>query len=478
MKHLFKNLVWLFVSILALALGAGSNVIMADASALPDAGKTVAGDGVEAATNIVDSGIATVTSGKEEGDENFILKDVDAKIMKIRPMSTPVENISRGASSKSISSMVAKYYSIGTRPVRTTLTSAVTAQTAGESVVITVADGNIFTVDDTIRVVGVKGTHKENGSVYAVTDVTPDLMLKVTGISAETGMPAVYAVNGNMNGDRSTWVPAIPSGTTLVRMGKACAEIDAQTGEFTSLPTAEEQYCQNFMLQIEESTFNKLSKKEVDWTFSDMEEEAVYDMKLTRELTYLFGVKNVIKHPTKKNQDTYFMGGIWWMAGKDIEVGKYIAATGTVEGHVEISDEDLVDITKDLFVGCASSGRKVMFCGSEMLQALSKIKSEKFRLKDTVEVWNLKFKSWQTDFGEILTIHHELFNECGMSDYGFAIEPDYLEKKVFVPYTRSVKDFKSSGIRNTEGVVIQEVCCMVLKNAKAHARMRLAQKPA
>lgn len=478
MKHLFKNFVWLFVSILALFLGAGTNVIMADASALPDAGKTVAGDGVEAAAEVTESGIATVTLANQEGDENFILKDVDQKIMKIRPMSTPVENISRGASSKTIGSMIAKYYSIGTRPVRTTLTTAVTAQVAGESVVINVADGNMFTVDDTIRVVGVKGTHNEKGAAYLNTDVVPDLMLKVTGISTETSMPTVYAVNGNMNGTRATWVPAIPVGTTLVRMGKACSEIDAQTGEFTSLPTAEEQYCQNFMLQIEQSTFNKLAKKEVDWSWSDMEEEAVYDMKLTRELTYLFGVKNVIKHPTKKNQETYFMGGIWWMAGKDIEVGEYVAATETTAGHVVITDEDLVDITKDLFVGCASSGRKVMFCGSEMLQALSKIKSDKFRLKDTVEVWNLKFKSWQTDFGEILTIHHELFNECGMSDCGFAIEPDYLEKKIFIPYTRSVMDFKSSGIRNTDGVVLQEVCCMVLKNAKAHARLKLAQKPA
>ena len=64
-----------------------------------------------------------------------------------------------------------------------------------------------------------------------------------------------------------------------------------------------------------------------------------------------------------------------------------------------------------------------------MLSAFSKIKSEKFRLKDTVEVWNLKFKSWDTDFGEVLTIHHELFDVNGMSDCGFAMDPEYLSKK-------------------------------------------------
>ena len=30
------------------------------------------------------------------------------------------------------------------------------------------------------------------------------------------------------------------------------------------------------------------------------------------------------------------------------------------------------------------------------------------------KVWNLKFKSWETDFGEILAIHHELFDLNGM----------------------------------------------------------------
>src|SRR3712207_7053322 len=50
-------------------------------------------------------------------------------------------------------------------------------------------------------------------------------------------------------------------------------------------------------------------------------------------------------------------------------------------------------------------------------------------LKDTVEAWNLKFKSWDTDFGEVLTIHHELFDKNGMSDCGFALDPDYRSEE-------------------------------------------------
>ena len=143
-----------------------------------------------------------------------------------------------------------------------------------------------------------------------------------------------------------------------------------------------------------------------------------------------------------------------------------------------ITDENLVDITKDLFVGTGiGNKRKILFCGSDMLSAFSKIKSEKFRLKDTVEVWNLKFKSWDTDFGEVLTIHHELFDVNGMSDCGFAMDPEYLSKKTHISWARNVLDLQKAGIRRTDAVVIQEVSCLYLRYAKAHARMKLAKAP-
>jgi hypothetical protein len=159
------------------------------------------------------------------------------------------------------------------------------------------------------------------------------------------------------------------------------------------------------------------------------------------------------------------------MAGKDIEVGHY---DSTLK-DVVISDEDLVDIAKDLFVGTGSgTKRKIMFCGSNMLAKLSKIKSDKFRLKDTVEIWDLKFKSWDTDFGEILTIHHEFFDYNGMSDCAFALDPEYLYKKTHISWDRSVLDLKKAGIRNTDAVVLTEASALYLRYAKAHARMKLA----
>lgn len=473
MKKL-KTILNFMLSLLAVVVGATSGVMMATASALPDAGKTNAGDGKNGGAE----GIATETQGRADGGEGYYMEDVDARIVKIRPMATPIDQISRYAKASSCNSFEVKYYSVGTRPISCKTSGEITKQTNGASISLAVDDANMFTLDDTIRVVGVKGIYNDKGQKYTDiygedSDNIPDLVLCVCGKDASTNVPTVYAVNGDKDSNGyATLVPAIPSGTTLVRMGKACGELDVQTGRFNNIPMPEVQYCQNFMIQVEQSTFDKIAAKEVNWSFSDIEEDGIYDMRLSQENTFLFGVKNVIKHVAKDGMNTWFTGGIWYMAGKDIEVGEWDAE----KQCAVITDENLVDIAKDLFVGTGiGNKRKILFCGSDMLSAFSKIKSEKFRLKDTVEVWNLKFKSWDTDFGEVLTIHHELFDANGMSDCGFALDPEYLSKKTHVSWGRNVLDLKKAGVRNTDAVVIQEVACLYLRYAKAHARLKLAQ---
>lgn len=463
--NIVQNLAFAALGVL---LGASSGVLMANASNLPDAGVTNAG---ESPSN---DGIATESQGRQDGDAEMYTKDIDKRITKIRPMATPVDQISRYATAQHSDSFEVKYYSVGTRPISCKVSEKLTAQVSGQSVTLVVDDPNMFTLDDTIRVVGVKGKYDEKGVAYDAEDENaPDLVLCVCGRNDSTSQPTVYAVNGNLDSNKQAiYVPEIPAGTTLVRMGKACGELDAQTGRFNNLPNAEVQYCQNFMIQVEQSTFDKIAAKEVDWNFSDIEEDGIYDMRLSQENTFLFGVKNKIHHTTKNGMATWFTGGIWYMAGKDIEVGKW----DNEANCAVITDDNLVDITKDLFVGTGiGNKRKVLLCGSEMLAAFSKIKSEKFRLKDTVEIWNLKFKSWDTDFGEVLTIHHELFDANGMADCGFAIDPEYLTKKTHVSWSRNILDLKQAGVRNTDAVVIQEVSCLYLRYAKAHARMKLAQ---
>ena len=485
----------LILGLLSIIFGVNGSVLMAEAANLPDAGLTASGAAAEAGgagaageagnggAGAGNEGIASETAGRAAtGDDNpeFYSKDIDKKITKIRPMATPIDQISRFATAEKANSFEVKYYAVGTRPIKTSVKTA-TSKSTGTSMKLEVEDPSMFTLDDTIRVVGTKAITDYRGAAYTTYKgkAIPDLELCVCG-KADDGQPLVYAVNGEIVDNQPIGVPALKKGAILVRMGKSCGELDVQTGRFNNLPTSEVQYCQNFMIQVEQSTFDKLAAKEVDWNFSDLEEDTIYDMRLAMENTYLFGDMGKINHVTKDGMAQWFTKGLWWMAGKDIEIGHIATAEDLKkdynEGDVVITDNELVDISKDLFVGTGiGNKRKVIIAGSDVVTALSKIKSEKFRLKDSVEVWNMKFKSWETDFGELDVIHSELFDLNGMSDSAFALDPEFLKKKVHLSWARNVLDLKKAGIRNTDAVVIQEVACLYLTNPKAHARLKLAQ---
>ena len=497
-KSTFNRLFSIFIMVMAVIFGVNGHVIMAEAANLPDGGSTESGSAAEAGgapaagqagnggAGRQSEGIKSETHGREHFNEKgteYYLNDIDEKITKIRPMATPVDQISRYATTKSANSFVVEYWSIGTRPIKTTVKEA-TEESNGTSMVLKVEDPTMFTLDDTIRVVGVKAITNYKGVAYStITDApTPDLELCVCGKDTE-GYPIVYAVNGKLVNKQAIGIPALKKGQKLIRMAKSCGEMDVQTGRFNNLPSNEVQYCQNFMIQVEQTTFDKIAAKRVDWDFSDIEEDSIYDMRLAMEGTYLFGDMACIKHEIKDGSAQWFTKGIWWMAGKDIEVGHVATADDIKKGYGKnervITDLELVDISKDLFVGTGiGNKRKVIIAGSDFVSAFSKIDSDKFRLKDTVEIWKLKFKSWETDFGEVLMIHSELFDLFGMSDCGFALDPEFLVKRVHLSWTRNVLDLKAAGIRNTDAVVIQEVACLYLKYPKAHARMRLAAVPA
>ena len=430
-----------------------------DAQDMGDGGKTVS-DAV---------GGATATTGMEqtgEEDPDFYSKEVDKRITKMRPMRTPIDQITRSATTISKSgSMIVQYYSVSTRPIKTTVKAQVNAMTSGQaSTTVQVDDSSIFSITDTIRVVGVKG-FKPDGA----TQDTKDLMLYVVGKNDETGYPIVIAINGKKNSDNSnSLVPQIAANTKIIRMGRAASEIDVETGQFYNLPTPEEQYCQKFMMQVEQSTFDKMWNKKVDWNFSDMEEDGIYDMRLGMENSFLFGIKAKGKDPKKSGADVYFTGGIYWMAGKDMAVGT------ETEGVVTITDDQMVDFLKDLFTGNDSgNGTKIGFAGSDMLAALAKMKSERFKVVKEFERWGLKFTSFDSNFGKLLVMHHELMDANEKSDEMFVIDPEYLRKKTFKTWSRKEYDMEKLAKRDTRAVVMSEASCVYLVYPKAHARVKL-----
>lgn len=164
----------------------------------------------------------------------LLRNEIDDRIVKIRPMSTPLDQISRYGGARLCGSMKVDYYSVDTRPTEDAVKEAYDpGRTPANGVVeIKVNTPAVFEPSTTLLVPSVKATKGGSLVLYVV--------------SRDTASIKVMAVNNFAEGSEETCVPALPAGTKLVRMGRAAAELDVMTAQFEALPKKETNYCQIF----------------------------------------------------------------------------------------------------------------------------------------------------------------------------------------------------------------------------------------
>ena len=111
--------------------------------------------GVEGGKHVVDGPLTTDLTN--EGSPELLLNEIDQQIVKIRPMSTPIDQISRYGGSKHAGSMVVDFYSVDTKQTSALLiddVAAVNTSSNGSSptAVIKTDNDEIFDPADTILV--------------------------------------------------------------------------------------------------------------------------------------------------------------------------------------------------------------------------------------------------------------------------------------------------------------------------------------
>ena len=397
-----------------------------------------------------------------EGSPSLLRNEIDKRIVRIRPMSTPIDQLSRWNGARKSSSMIVDYYSVDVKPTKSFTKTAYTAPASGSAdeshkkAKIDAVDNSIFEVSETILVQGVKG-YEPDGT----TQSNADLVLYIAAKDEETGSLTVYPVNGMKIGTVENCVPSIPANKQLIRMGRAATELDVQTAQFSALPVKSQNYCQIFKMQIEQSTFQKIANKEVEWDFSDAEEAAIYDMRLGMEKSFMFGVKNTIFDPRKK-ENVMLTGGIWWQAGNHY----------TYDPTKEMTQDDLIDMMRQAFTGNGGNKRKILIGGSVFIGLINKIEMTKVVMarEDKVK-WGIDFSEISSKFGKLYVLYSEVFDDCGMHDYGFIFDPEFIQKWSHVPFGAQELDLKKAGVRNPDALVLTEASCLTLRYPAAHMRI-------
>ena len=452
--HRHKKLILFVITMILIAILA-SCITGNGSSATLAVGALIAG--VDEGKHVVDGPLTTDLS--REGSPDLLLNEIDQQIVKIRPMSTPIDQISRYAGCKHSGSMIVDYYSVDTKPTKAVLSDDIAATTPGPNdetptLVINTNNNEIFDPTDTILVQGIPGADASGSS-----ESKQDLMLYV--LHRDTSGLTVMAVNGfTVNGVPNCF-PDVPGGTALVRMGRAASELDVQSPQFESLPKKSRNLCQIFKMQVEESTLQRLANKEVGWTMSDQEEAAVYDMRLGLEKSFLFGSARQVWDPVKK-ENIFFTGGIWNQAGKEYEL----------ELSVDLDVSRMVDLMRQAFTGNAGSKRKILIGGSGLISRISKLDYTRvITAGQHVSKWGIDFTELRSKFGCLYLLLSEVFDEVGMEENGIIIDPEYLQKYTHIPFSTEQLNLKKSGVRNVDALVMTEASCLVLRYPKAHMRI-------
>lgn len=212
----------------------------------------------------------------EQAAPGLLRNEIDERIVKIRPMSTPLDQISRYGGTRNAGSMKVEYYAVDTKPVVAKLTEAASQASDASTATIKTSNNAIFQPTTTILVPSRPlGTKQE------------PLVLYVKATDPTSGV-TVVAVNNVVDGVPT--VPTLAKNTELVRMGRGAKELDVMTPQFEAVPNKLDNYCQIFKAQVEESILAKMANKEVGWTFSDQEEAAIIDLRMGMEKSFLFGI--------------------------------------------------------------------------------------------------------------------------------------------------------------------------------------------
>lgn len=394
-------------------------------------------DGVSNGVHV--SGVPLTTEVTNQAVPGLLTNAIDKAVVKIRPMATPIDQISRMGHIRSVDSMDVDYYSVDTRVDSDSVISAeVSAETAGDDnplYVLTVSHPSRFEATETFGY-GADGVD----SVGYVVEKNAD------------GTLLCASVKGDLS--------ELASGGKIIRMGRAATQLDVQSPQFSALPVKNTNYCQIFKMQIEQSVVMKLSHKEIGWDFTDQQEAAVYDMRMGMEKQFLFGKKAKVYDPRKQETVT-FTGGIWDQAGKEIDV--------TLNGF---DSKALVDMLRQAFTDNSGSRRKVLIAGSELIAALNRIEhTHVITARDQVTAWGIDFSELQSKFGRLYVVFSDIFDVMGMAGNGIIVDPEYIQKHVFIPFNAERLDLRGSGQRNTEAMVLTEASCLTLRYPEAHARV-------
>jgi hypothetical protein len=320
-------------------------------------------------------------------------------------------------------------------------------------------DAALFTHDLLVRVLGVPG-YLEDGTTV---DPNPmhSLLLQVVGKTTDgNNKPVFYAINGpkTSSANTSTYVPAIPGGSTLVRLTTAASENQLFTGVSSYAPVSRRVYMQRQLLNIQIGEFFDRATKRVKWGKEEIVEKAIREFRRQTEINYLMGQqsKRMITNAERKFAGQEYVYTSEGILPQIPETFDYVSKG--------FEYNDLLRLSEQLFSDNNGSKQALMCVGKDLA---TDILSVNYALYKDLNIgksthWGINMTDYTSLFGTISMVHYPMLDQIGLSKNGFAIDPSRLSRFVHRNQYHVNIDMKVHGEAATRDVYIQ-TDCLVLK---------------
>ena len=218
------------------------------------------------------------------------------------------------------------------------------------------------------------------------------------------------------------------------------------------------------MAQVEQSLYDKLHEKWVEYDLAQYRSEALWDMRAQMEIASLVGYRRKIYNPVKKEWKYLSGGAIRYI---DKSINKSIAG---------FDNGSFVDITKDIFVGNNGSETRICFAGSGVMSTFSKAPNfeKQVTQKDVFVKWGIKFHNIETNYGGLLVKYHPVLDYMGYANKAIVLDINNVVKYQYKPMGSTQVDFAQSGQKNSTADIISEAFCLAFKNPDTHAVINLS----
>lgn len=462
MKKFLKNFSFMGMMMLVLSviLGVGGFTGVAFANGVA----TGISSGAEGDTS--DAHGLSVEHGKDGALETMDLRSmrpemiddpVDQSLVKIRPSVSPLDTILRYAGSNKTNNFEYEWYSLGTRDLDDTVKTVTTEAAALEEVdAVIEINGSIAKYDETDTVLFPK-VNGADGTPLVGYVILKDNKAKTITISATEDQLT-------KDGTGKYSFPAeLKAGVAIYSLSRAAGETDVKTPAISYIPKPTRGYCQIFMAQIAQSTYEEIMDKKFKFGANEIEEQALYEYRIRMEGSFLFGKQGKVYDKTKQRY-VYMTGGITNQISKQHTI------------NVEKGNEGLTEMMKYVFTGNSGAKERVLLAGSGFVEKMSNIPTVQKQLEagNTEVVWGIKWNKIESNFGTLMLAHHELLNQYGWENKAIVIDPQYLKKWQVSNFERTEYNGKELAIMNGKFTVFSEVCGVAVYNPDAHCILDIA----